>query len=351
MTHHDLGGRARCDRIPPKTREEASFSLAVPLLCFVLLVAVSVVGMAAGPARVGLREVFSLCRGAELPSEVRDVLVKLRLPRVLLGWMVGWTLGISGAGLQGLLRNPLADPYLLGVSSGAAVVAVMAGLVGIPQTWTPIAAFVGAIATMTMVWRIGASPAGVRPGSLLLAGVMTNLLLGAVISVLLVLGGREFHRTIQVLLGGLAGIVGTQNLYQAAVALLLVGCGTVVILSQSRRLDALSLGEDAAEHLGIPVASLSRLMFLATSVCVGAVVALSGLSGFVGLVVPHLVRRLVGPAHSRVLPLSGVLGATLLVASDTVARVVGPMEVPVGAVTALIGAPVFLALMRGRSFF
>ncbi len=350
MLHREVGGRARSGGLAQVRRQRASFS-PVPLFSVALLVAVSMVGMAAGPARVGLGDVVSLCCGGDVPAEVRDVLLKLRLPRVLLGWIVGWTLGVSGAGLQGLLRNPLADPYLLGVSSGAAVVAVLAGLIGIPQTWTPLVAFVGALVTMVVVWRIGTSPAGARPGSLLLAGVMTNLLLGAVISVLLVLGGREFHRTIQVLLGGLGGIVGKESLYQAAVALVLVGCGTAVALAHSRWLDALSLGEDAAEHLGIPVASLSRMMFLATSVSVGAVVALSGLIGFVGLVVPHLVRRLVGPAHARVLPLAGVLGAALLVVSDTLARVVGPMEIPVGAVTALVGAPVFLVLMRGRSFF
>lgn len=316
-------------------------------MCAVLL-AVSVASVSIGPADVGFSDLVKLCLGSEVSLTVRDVIVKLRLPRIALGWLVGWTLGVSGGGLQGLLRNPLADPYLLGVSSGAAVVSVVAGVCGVPHTWIPIAAFIGALGTMVVVWRIGTSPLGMRPGTLLLAGVMVNLFLGAAISVLLALGGHELHRTVRVLLGSLGGIVGRENLYQAAVALVLVAVGSSLLLAKSRQLDALSLGEESAEHLGIRVGRLSRDMFVATSVSVGAVVALSGLIGFVGLVVPHVVRRIVGPAHGRVLPLAGVLGAALLVGADTVGRVVGPMEIPVGAVTAILGAPVFLVLMRER---
>jgi iron complex transport system permease protein len=135
------------------------------------------------------------------------------------------------------------------------------------------------------------------------------------------------------------------------VALVLVVIGSSLALARSRQLDALSLGEDSAEHLGVRVESLSKVLFLATSVSVGAVVALSGLIGFVGLVVPHMVRRVVGPSHARVLPLAGLAGAAMLVVADTLARTVSPTELPVGAVTALVGAPVFLVLMKGRSFY
>jgi iron complex transport system permease protein len=320
------------------------------VLC-AILVLVSLVSLASGPARVGFPDIIALAGGGEISPQARDVLLKLRLPRLALGLLVGWTLGMTGAGLQGLLRNPLADPYLLGVSAGAAVVAVLAGLLGVPQTWTPVISFLGALITMAAVWRVGTSPTGTRPGSLLLAGVMTNLLLGAVISLLLALGGREFYRTVQVLLGGLGTVVGRENLYQMGVALVLVVIGSSLALARSRQLDALSLGEDSAEHLGVRVESLSKVLFLATSVSVGAVVALSGLIGFVGLVVPHMVRRVVGPSHARVLPLAGLAGAAMLVVADTLARTVSPTELPVGAVTALVGAPVFLVLMKGRSFY
>lgn len=277
----------------------------------------------------------------------------LRLPRALLGALVGGSLALSGASLQSLLGNPLADPYLLGVSGGAACGTLLALVAGLPSSGglmgsiaLPAAGLMGALAAVLLV-GLGASVHGrLDRGRLLLSGVVVNALASAVLLFLLSFGDSSRTQSFVFwMLGSLAGA--TPN----AVAALLIYAllGLAVLLPLSRALDALTLGEETATTLGIPVERVKRLAYLAASLLAAAAVAHAGVIGFVGLIVPHLVRRFVR-THRLLLLLSFACGAALLVSADVVARTLfAPAEISVGAVTALLGAPVFLMLLRRQA--
>ena len=277
---------------------------------------------------------------------------EIRLPRTLLGLLVGGALAMSGASLQALLQNPLADPFLLGVSGGAACGALVGALLsassasGPSVLFGPVAAFLGALAAVALVGA-GASVRGrLDRNRLLLAGVVVNALASAVLLFLLSFGNADQTRGFVFwMLGSLAGAtrasVASMALYAAGAGLVLVGL--------SRSLDALTLGDDTAFTLGIRVERTKRIAYVSASLLAAAAVANAGIIGFVGLLVPNAVR-LVARGHVRILALSFLTGAALLVVSDVAARTLfSPAEVAVGAVTALLGAPAFLILLRQRS--
>jgi len=274
------------------------------------------------------------------------ILWQIRLPRVLLAFLVGGGLGVSGACLQALVRNPLAEPYLLGISGGAGLGAV----VGIALGWevataVPLAAFAGALLAMGLVYRL-AAVAGHRmdPRVLLLAGVVVSAFAGALVSAILTLSpAARLRNAFLWLLGGFSSaswaLVGIYALYAAAPLGLLWGA--------SRWLDLLSLGDETAQSLGAQVARTRRLVYLTTSLLTAACVAVSGMIGFVGLVAPHALRGLIGPLHRRLLPAVFLGSGAFLVVADACARtVVRPIELPVGVVTALVGVPLFASLLR-----
>ncbi|MFY1666519.1 FecCD family ABC transporter permease [Pseudomonas sp. Pseu.R1] len=305
--------------------------------------------------RAGLRLLGWPVAGDDL-QQAELILGQIRVPRTLLGLAVGAVLALSGVAMQGLFRNPLADPGLVGVSSGAALgaaVAIVAGasIGGLPEAIAPyllsISAFGGGLLVTAIVYRLGRRDGQTSVGIMLLAGVAMTALAGSIIGLFSYLADDATLRTLTFWnLGTLNGAS-----YARVWPLLLV-CVLVILWlpRRARALNALLLGESEARHLGIEVERLKRELVLCIALGVGAAVAAAGLIGFVGLIVPHLVRLLAGPDHRVVLPASALAGASLLLFADVFARLVlAPAELPIGIVTAFIGAPFFLFLLvRGR---
>ncbi len=273
---------------------------------------------------------------------VRD----LRLPRVILGFLVGGSLAVCGAVLQTLIRNPLADPYLLGLSGGAALGAVTVIAFGVPGSWAlPLAAFGGALLAMALVYRLSlVEGRTLDTHILLLAGVVVSAFTSAVVGALLsISSAAELRNAFLWMLGGLGAASWSSVLLFLAYAMLPLG----TLLWFRRGFDLLLLGDDNARHLGIDPARLKRIAYLATGLLTATAVAVCGMIGFVGLIIPHAVRRLAGPLHATLLPLSFLLGGAFLVLADALARSVArPLELPVGVVTALVGVPLFALLLR-----
>ncbi|PIE25268.1 MAG: iron ABC transporter permease [Neptuniibacter caesariensis] len=274
------------------------------------------------------------------------VVLELRLPRLLMAIFVGAILAQCGAVMQGLFRNPLADPGIIGVSSGAAVGAILA-IVVFPSTWgvwtVPISAFIGGLATTLLVYGLAQSKNGTSVLVLLLAGVAISAFAGAAIGFLSYFADDQSLRELNVWqMGSLVG-ANSANLWLAFATMVAL---SIAFYRRAAALNALLLGEPEARHLGIAVEKMKRQLIILTAIGAGIAVSSAGIIGFVGLVVPHLVRLTTGPCHKSLLPLSALLGAVLLVVADLVARlVVQPAELPVGLVTALLGAPFFLALL------
>ena len=291
------------------------------------------------------RRLLGLPIVATWPPSAETIVIDLRLPRVLTAVLVGGGLAVAGATFQGLLRNPLADPYVLGTASGAALGAAIAVAIPIRIAilefgLVQVLAFVGALGAIWLVYRLSRSgPLGPLTG-LLLTGYAVGSLLAAGLSMAMYLSGSSLRQIFSYLLGGLDGSSWIR-LAGTAVPIVL---GSAAILLRARSLNALLLGEETATHLGIDVGRERAVLLALASLVTAAAVSVSGLIGFVGLVVPHLVRLVTGPSARRVLPLSAIGGAILLVVADAVARILG--EIPVGVVTAAIGAPFFLVILR-----
>jgi iron complex transport system permease protein len=283
---------------------------------------------------------------SQLEEYQQIVVLELRLPRLLLAVFVGAILAQCGAVVQGLFRNPLADPGIIGVSSGAAVGAIVA-IVVFPAVWgswtIPTMAFVGGLLTTLLVYGLAQSKSGTSVLILLLAGVAISAFAGAAIGFLSYFADDASLRELNVWqMGSLTG-ASDANLWLAFTTMVLL---MIAFQRRAQALNALLLGEPEARHLGIDVEQLKLQMIILTAVGVGVAVSCSGIIGFVGLVVPHLVRLATGPNHHFLLPLSALLGAVLLMCSDLLARlVVQPAELPVGLVTVLLGAPFFLILL------
>ena len=285
------------------------------------------------------------------------ILSQIRMPRTLLGLAVGMVLALCGVAMQGLFRNPLADPGLVGVSSGAALgaaVAIVGGAAfgGLPEAFAPYllsaCAFVGGLLVTALVYRLGRRDWQTNVATMLLAGIALTALAGAAIGLFTYLADDATLRTLTFWnLGSLNG-ASYARLWPLLLATLAVA---LWLPRRARALNALLLGESEARHLGFDVERLKRELVFCTALGVGAAVAAAGLIGFIGLVVPHLMRLLVGPDHRLLLPASALAGASLLLLADLVARLaLAPAELPIGIVTALIGAPFFLYLLvRGRS--
>lgn len=298
--------------------------------------------------------------GAEQALSVRDriIILDIRLPRAVLGLMVGASLAVSGAVMQGLFRNPLADPGLVGVSSGASLGAVLLIVLGSSFFGPlfaifgfyalPVAAFVGGLITTLLLYKIATRSGHTSVATMLLAGIALGALAGAVTGVLIFMADDKQLRDLTFWgLGSLAGANWMKIL--SAGPIILVSLAVVPFLA--RGLNALTLGEAAAFHMGIPVQRLKNIAIVSVAASTGASVAVSGGIGFVGIVVPHVLRMVIGPDHRYLLPASALLGGTLLIFADMIARtIVPPAELPIGIITAFAGAPFFLwILLRGRS--
>ncbi|MBX3147034.1 MAG: iron ABC transporter permease [Gemmatimonadales bacterium] len=313
------------------------------LLCLATVAAV-LVALAIGAVPLPLSQVVDGVFNPDGPAGT--IVWQLRMPRILLAFAVGGALGVSGAALQALVRNPLAEPYLLGISGGAGLGAVAAIALGFAGLFAvPTAAFLGALAASAAVYGV-AVVQGTRlePRVLVLVGVVIAALCGALTSALLALSeAAQLRNAFLWLLGGFAAAswpaVGAFTVY----ALLPL----VYLFGASRSLDLLSLGDEPAHALGLRTELTKRTVFLATALLTAASVAVSGMIGFVGLLAPHAMRGWVGPRHGALLPAVFVASGGLLILADAVARtVLRPAELPIGAITALIGVPLFAALVR-----
>jgi iron complex transport system permease protein len=322
-------------------------------LGIVILLVVFVAGVAFGTVSIPIGDTIAMLAHRLLgwqvavtwPASAETIVFELRIPRVLTAMAVGVALSLAGVAYQGLLRNPLADPYVLGTASGAAlgaaigfVLPVQFALLGFGLVH--LFAFVGALVAVAVVYRASRVGAGNSMTSVLLTGYAIGSLLAAGLAMSMYVAGNNLRQIFFYLLGSFAG----SSWQQLAVGLPVIAIGSIVLLSRARTLNAFLLGEETAGHLGVDVRRERIVLLGAATLVTAAAVALAGLIGFVGLVIPHLVRMVVGPNARLLLPLSALFGAAFLGLADLIARI--PGELPVGIVTAIVGAPFFLYLLR-----
>ena len=321
-------------------------------------VAVIVLSLANGAMTIPFSKVMEMTfaelglgRGADFHRGQHGVLMSIRFPRTLLALLVGAGLSVAGALMQGLFRNPLADPGLLGVSSGAALgaalIIVLGGSLGISGVWSlPVAAFVGATVSTVCVMHLSTVGTKTVVANMLLAGIAIYAIAGAGTGFLVYLADDDQLRDLTF---WTLGSFGGASWADVQLGLCLIGVPTVVALFLSRSLNVMLLGESAAYMLGVKIQRLKQIIVVLVCISVGCSVALSGMIGFVGLVVPHLCRLLFGPDNQKVVPASLFLGATLLLGADLLSRlVIIPAELPIGIVTSIIGGPFFLALLSAN---
>ncbi|MDI6902228.1 MAG: iron chelate uptake ABC transporter family permease subunit [Methanocellales archaeon] len=276
------------------------------------------------------------------------IIFQIRLPRIILGVFVGAALGVAGATMQGLFKNPMADPYIIGISSGAALGATFAiafglNLLGIHTI--PLMAFIFAVGAIFLVYNIASVGGKLPVGTLLLAGIAVSLFLSAITSFMMYISGEKLHGIVFWLMGGLWA----RSWDHVWMAVPWICLGSAIIYIFARDLNVMLLGEEPAQHLGIEVEILKKIMMVSASLIAAAAVAVSGIIGFVGLIIPHIMRILVGPDHRILLPGSALVGGIFLVWADTLARtIIAPTELPVGIITALFGGPFFIYLLRKR---
>jgi iron complex transport system permease protein len=318
------------------------------------LLASMVLAVLIGAVPITLSDVASALGNAlsGVPTSPSDfIIVDVRIPRVILAALVGACLAGAGVIYQAIFRNPLADPYILGVSSGAGLGAMLAIVLTAQLTIlrygvVPLAAFAGALLTMLLVVRLATLRGRLEAASLLLAGVALSYTLAAITAFVMVLASEQMSAIVYWMMGGLTG---ASWLYVAMIALMLIAGITVPMLAR-RQLKVMLLGDERAEELGLPVERFTILMLAAASLLTAAAVSVAGLIGFVGLMVPHIVRLMIGPDHRLLLPASLLTGGIVLVLSDLLARtIIAPVEIPVGIVTAILGGPFFIYLLvRGE---
>ncbi|OGP88183.1 MAG: hypothetical protein A2156_03750 [Deltaproteobacteria bacterium RBG_16_48_10] len=324
------------------------------LLLSLLLITIILLSTLLGSAKINplysLRILFLSLMGSKGGGSETEqaIILSIRFPRVLLAGLVGAGLSVSGTVFQALLRNPLADPYILGVSSGAAVGAIIAMLTGLGafSLGIPLASSLGALLTILTVFYFGKQEGKIHPNTLLLTGVIISSFLSALIMFFISISQREELRTIIFWLMGDFSLSNYESLW---ITLPYISLGFFLLYVHSRQLNLILLGEENAVQLGVHVERLKWISYFLGSLITAASVSVCGLIGFVGLIVPHLARLLFGPDHRLLLPCSALLGASFLIASDTIARtLLGPVELPVGVVTAAFGGPFFIYLLRTR---
>jgi iron complex transport system permease protein len=297
-------------------------------------------------------EVFQSSGKDTVAQQAKTILFDIRLPRICLAILIGAILAISGAVMQGLFRNPLAAPSLIGVSSGASVgasvVIVLAGAwlqsnTALGLSLVAVGAFIGSFLVTVLVYRLSTSALGTSVTTMLLAGIAVSALAGAVSGLLSYYADNEMLRQISIWqMGNLSTANWQRVLVLAVVAILVLS----LFPRESKSLNALLLGESEARHLGIDVQQVKRKLILLTTLGIGTAVAIGGMIGFVGLIVPHIVRLLIGPDHRWLLPASALAGGVLLLLADTIARIIiAPTELPTGILTAILGAPFFIMLL------
>jgi len=325
--------------------------LIVLFFTIVITITIGTVGPigSGNPERIPMQAVWDILIGkSRLWSDsYKTIIMDIRLPRILLAALVGCALAVSGVVMQSIFRNPMADPFIIGLSSGAAVGASISTLMGLSISIgiysTPFLAFVGAGLTIFGVYFIARSRGKVKVETLLLTGIAIGSFLTAVTSFLMYMANEQFRFLFFWLLGGLY----KASWNTVAIAFSLILLGVIIIQFFARDLNAMVLGEEPAMHLGIDTGSVKKILLIFSSLVAGTAVAFTGIIGFVGLITPHIMRILVGPNHRILLPASALAGAIFLIWSDTIARtILSPTEIPVGIITAFCGAPFFVYLLQ-----
>lgn len=308
----------------------------VLLLLTILFFAVFL-GIARGSVDISLSELFL--------KENRYILY-LRLLRILVSIMAGAGLSVSGIALQSILRNPLAESYLTGTSSGAGLGAVLAIIIGVGKIYLPLAAFLGAILTFILVYNLAKQGNGIPVQSLILSGVVVSVALSGIIVFLVSVSGNEALHGVMWWLWGNTQVFDFKLLFAVSLTVIL-GIFAIFILSQD--LNAISIGEEEAIHLGIKTETIKKILFFVTSFITASLVSVCGIIGFVGLIIPHTVRFIVGPNHKVLIPCVCLAGAAFMVICDILSRtLLAPFEIPIGVITAVIGAPIFIILLKTR---
>jgi iron complex transport system permease protein len=286
----------------------------------------------------------------DIPSQLETIIIQIRLPRIISGALVGAALAAAGVAYQGIFRNPMADPYVIGASSGAGLGAAVAIVLGVGYSvlgvnTLPVFAFFGSLMTVILVYSISRVGTKVPVMNLLLSGISVSIFLSAFITLLKVIAGERLHALTFWLMGGFSYSVWND----VWTIFPLIFFGTFVIYMYARDLNILVLGEEGAQHLGVEVERVKIVLLIAGALVTASAVSVSGLIGFIGLIIPHLTRILIGPDHRILLPTSTILGSSFLVMCDAIARIIAyPAELPVGVITALAGGPFFIYLLRKK---
>jgi iron complex transport system permease protein len=327
------------------------------LLVAVLIFSALHCGVARIPVAQSLRIIASRIPGLNHWVSVTDInrtavtiLLNLRLPRILLAAVAGAGLAVAGAAFQGIFKNPMAEPYVLGISSGTALGAALAITLGVETNFfgfglITFSAFIGGILTALTVYRIARIGSKTPTVTLLLSGIAVNFFLTGIISLIMTFKREQIERIVMWTMGSVAAASRTEVMMVAPLVLLMIG----VLLIFSRDLNLVLLGDETAQSLGVKVEKIKQIVLGVSTLLVATVVSVSGIIGFIGLIVPHMVRILCGPDHRAVIPFSALGGAALLIICDTLARtLVPPSEIPVGIITSLFGVPFFLCLLVKR---
>lgn len=327
-------------------------------LLIIILVFLAVISVLVGSASISIKDVFSTIFksvpfiGDKLDGSVVNshalIIFKLRMPRIVMAVVVGMGLAVVGGSYQAVFKNPMADPFILGISSGAALGATIAIFFDLKSdmfnfSLTTVCAFIGAMLTTFLVYTLGRVGRKVSTTNILLSGIAVSFLINAVQSTLMILNKGKLERVVFWTMGGLSN----SSWNTIAIVAPCIIIGTIFLTIHSRDLDIILTGDDTAKSLGIDTNKLVKRIVIVSSFIIGASTAFNGIIGFVGLVVPHIVRTIIGPEHKYFFPFAAVAGAIFLLLSDTIARTVAsPTELPIGAVTALIGAPYFILLLN-----
>ena len=319
------------------------FIFRILILSFILLIT-SLICLSIGSVKINIIEIFSILFTHQ-DNYLSQIIFEIRLPRILYAIMVGGGLSIAGAVFQSLLMNPLAEPYILGISSGGTFGAILSFILGLSFVGTQFLAFAGSLTVMLIVFILGRRFGELEPNVLLLSGIMVGAFFSAAILLMMTLMNDSLRTAIFWLIGNLSLAEKSNLIFVLPITILTSG----ILILLSNKFNVISLGSDYAKQLGINTKLLRNSSYIITSIMIGTLVSVSGIIGFVGLLIPHICRMIFGNDNRIVFTSSFFIGASYLTIADTIARtIISPAELPVGAITALIGAPVFIYLLKKR---
>lgn len=307
-------------------------------LFLLLLILAVFLGLTNGAVKVSFNQLLS-----------NPEILKLRLSRILLALIAGSGLAVSGLIFQAILRNPLAEPYVLGISSGAGLGAIIGLLLGISLVFLPLVAFIGSAATMLIVYNLAKFNGKISSQGLLLSGVITGAIFSSLLLFFISISTNEGMHSITWWLLGSLQLFDFKLLYIVGITVVI---SIAISLYLARDLNAISLGEEEAHHLGINVSTVRKILFVIASVMTASIVCVCGIIGFIGLIIPHAIRFVFGSDHRKLIPVSAISAGIFLIIADTISRVMlAPVEIPIGVITSVIGGPIFIALLRKKQKF